>query len=192
MVPRARIEALTDGIFAFAMTLLVINLVLPEAFEPASNADMLGALADLDSSLLAYVISFFVLGLRWMNQARDKGDPEQAGGLYLWAVLIQLFFITLMPFSTMVVGRYEGFAPSIWVYAANMILSALAAIAVSVTAERATAKRPAETGRFGLLVLIATALASTVVSLFSTDYAMLPYLGNAFTPVLQRWAGRLL
>lgn len=192
LVPKARIEALTDGVFAFAMTLLVINLVLPDDFRPQSDAELIAALRDLDGALIAYVVSFFVLGLRWMNQARDKGDPEMAGGLYLWAVLVHLFFITIMPFSTMVVGRYEGFAPAVWLYAANMILSALAAIALSVTAERATGKRPGETGRFGLLVLIATALASVLVSLFNTEFAMLPYLGNALTPFLQRWAGRLL
>jgi uncharacterized membrane protein len=182
---------LTDGIFGFAMTLLVVNLVLPQGFQPQSNRDLLVAIFTLDGSLLAYIISFFVLAFRWVNQARDKEDPDMATGAYVWASLIQLFFITTLPFSTMLIGRYEDFPAAIWVYAANMGLSALAALAVSVTAERATGKRPTETGRFALLVLIGTAILSVLVSFYSTRYAMYVYIINAFTPFVQRYAGRL-
>jgi uncharacterized membrane protein len=191
-IPKARVEALTDGIFAFAMTLLVINLDLPEAFRPGSDADLIAAIADLDGALIAYAISFFVLGFRWMAQARDKEDPDPARGIYLWAVLLHLFTITTMPFSTMVIGRFDDFPVAVWVYSANMSLSALASLAVSVTAERLTGRRSAETGRFALLVLIATAVLSIVISFYSTRMAMFAYLGNALTPFLQRWAGRLL
>lgn len=192
MIPQARLQALTDGIFGFAMTLLVVNLVLPEGFRPQSNRDLLHELFELDGSLLAYIISFFVLAFRWVNQARDKEDPEMATGAYVWANLTQLFFITTLPFSTMVIGRYEDFPAAIWVYSANMAASALASIAVSVTAERATGKRPKETGRFALLVLIGTAILSVLLSFYSTRYAMYVYILNALTPFLQRFAGRLL
>jgi hypothetical protein len=60
-----------------------------------------------------------------------------------------------------------------------------------VTAERATGKRPTETGRFALLVLIGTAILSVLVSFYSTRYAMYVYIINAFTPFVQRYAGRL-
>ena len=188
MIPQARLQALTDGIFGFAMTLLVVNLALPMTLQ--SNAELIAAIRGLDGPLLAYIISFFVLGFRWVNQARDKEDPETAAGAYLWANLISLFFITILPFSTMVLGRYEDFAAAIWVYSANMAASGLASIAVSVTAERATGKRPKDTGRFALLVLIGTAILSVLVSFYSTRYAMYVYIINAFVPFVQRW-GRL-
>ncbi len=190
-IPKARVEALTDGIFAFAMTLLVINLDLPDNFRPGSGAELLAAIADLDGALLAYAISFFVLGFRWMAQARDKEDPDPATGIYLWAVLVHLFTVTTMPFSTMVIGRFDDFPVAVWVYSANMIASALASFAVSVTAERLTGRRPQETGRFALMVLIGTAVLSIALSFYSTRIAMYAYLGNALTPFVQRWAGRL-
>jgi uncharacterized membrane protein len=191
-IPRARVEALTDGIFAFAMTLLVVNLAIPDGFRPDNDADLLHAIADLDGALFAYAISFFVLGFRWMAQARDKEDPESARGIYLWAILLHLFTITTVPFSTMVIGRFDDYPAAVWVYSANMGFSALAALAVSVTAERLTGRRPSETGRFALLVLIATALLAIVLSFHSTRIAMFAYLGNILTPFLQKWAGRLL
>jgi uncharacterized membrane protein len=192
-VPRDRLEALTDGVFGFALTLLVTSLVFPGDFAPKSNQDMIDALSDLDGSALAYLISFFMVGLRWMGQARVKDDPEMGSGIYLWAALIHLMFIAVLPFSTMLVGRWDEFPASVWVYSGNVALSALAAIAVSVTAERLTGKRPAaETGRFSLLVLAATAVLSVVISFWSTRWALTIYVLNLFTQVVQRWAGRLL
>jgi uncharacterized membrane protein len=193
-VPRARIEALTDGVFGFALTLLVTTLVLPAGFEPKSNREVIDTLLSLDGSVLAYLISFFMIGLRWMGQARVKVDPEMGSGIYLWAVLLQLMFIAVLPFSTMLIGRWDAqFPASIWVYSGNVALAALAAIAVSVTGERLTGQRPAvETGRFSLLVLVATAILSVVISFWSTRWALGVYAINLFTQFFQRWAGRLL
>ena len=193
-VPRDRIEALTDGVFGFALTLLVTTLVLPDGFAPKSNQDVIDALRDLDGSVLAYLISFFMIGLRWMGQAKVKVDPEMGSGIYLWAVLFQLMFIAVLPFSDMLIGRWDAeFPAAIWVYSGNVALAALAAIAISVTGERLTGQRPAaETGRFGLLVLVGTAILSIVISFWSTRLALGVYAINIFTQIFQRWAGRLL
>ena len=190
MIPKGRLDALTDGVFAFAMTLLVLNLALPEGFRPANDGDLIAALRDLDGSFIAYVVSFFVLGLRWMGQARTKEDPEIGSGGYAWAVLIHLFFITLLPFSTMLVGRYDNFAPAIWIYAANMVASSLAALRISILAERETGRRPRHTGRVDLTVLAVSALASAAVSLVSPRMAMWAYALNAATPLVRKWTGR--
>ena len=77
MVPKARLDALTDGVFAFAMTLLVLDLRLPEDFHPSSAAELLDRLAGLGLQALAYVISFVVLALRWLALAQTRGAPEQ-------------------------------------------------------------------------------------------------------------------
>ena len=46
-IPTSRLEALTDGVFAFAMTLLVVNIELPQGFDPKTNREFLAKLADL-------------------------------------------------------------------------------------------------------------------------------------------------
>lgn len=190
MIPRGRLEALTDGVFAFAMTLLVINLELPDGFRPTSPADLLAALRDLDGALIAYVVSFFVLSVRWLGQVSVREVPEAASGAYAWAVLTHLFFITLVPFSTMLVGRYPELWPAIWVYAANMILSALMSIRISILAERETGQRPAHTGRVDLAVLIASALLSAAIALVHPPSAMWAYFLNFAAPLVSRWIGK--
>jgi len=121
-ISKDRLDALTDGVFAFAMTLLVVNLDLPENFHPSSAAELISALLGLGGTLIAYVVTFLVLATFWLGRARTKEEPESARGAYAWSVLFHLFFVTLLPFSMIVAGRYN-LAPAIWVYGANMILS---------------------------------------------------------------------
>jgi uncharacterized membrane protein len=196
MIPKGRIEALTDGIFGFAMTLLVTSLVIPDTLQLTSNAELLNVLSGLDSSLLAYAISFVVLGVRWAGQAGARGVPDEVGGVYLWSVLIHLFFITTMPFSTMLIGRFGDLPAAVWVYSANMALAAMASLATSFVAEHDSGQKPDRTGRIDLVVLIASAILSVIVSFFEPRYAMFAYFLNFAKPLVARllpehWRERL-
>jgi TMEM175 potassium channel family protein len=134
-ISKGRLDALTDGVFAFAMTLLVVNLDLPEDFHPSSAEELISALLGLGGTLIAYVITFLVLATFWLGRARTKEEPESASGAYAWSVLFHLFFVTLLPFSMIVAGRYN-LAPAIWIYGANMILLALTAFGFTLAVER--------------------------------------------------------
>ena len=125
-ISKGRLDALTDGVFAFAMTLLVVNLELPRDFHPTSAAELISALLGLGDTFVAYVITFLVLATFWLARARTKEEPESANGAYAWSLLCHLFLVTLLPFSMIVAGRYD-LAPAIWVYGTNMILLALTA-----------------------------------------------------------------
>ena len=57
-ISKGRLDALTDGVFAFAMTLLVVNFDLPEDFHPTSAAELIFALLGLGDTFIAYVVSF--------------------------------------------------------------------------------------------------------------------------------------
>ncbi|MDP2796596.1 MAG: TMEM175 family protein [Methanoregula sp.] len=107
-----RIEALTDGVFAFAMTLLVTSMILPHAADaPALTAA--GALTLLIPNFIHYVIAFFVLAAFWtahhlqFNQVRFISRP------FLKLNIIGLFFVTLVPFTTSFVGDYPDTLASI-------------------------------------------------------------------------------
>ncbi len=187
-VPRERLDALTDGVFAFAMTLLVLNLELPDDFSPTSAAELLGALGDLRSGFFSYVISFVVLAVFWYGQASNRNRPEAAGGAHFWAVLALLFFTTVLPFSTQVVGRY-GLAPAVWLYAANMVLLSVSALAIANIAEKETGEVRSRSGRGDLFLLMASALLSVVISFFSAEHAMFAYLLNFAKPLVNKWVG---
>lgn len=186
-----RLDALTDGVFAFAMTLLVINLEFPDDFDPKTNADLVAALRNLSDALLVYVISFVVLATRWIGQARIRPRAETVGGGHAWWVLLHLFFITLVPFSTLVVGRYD-FPIAVILYGANMGLAALVALRISFIEEGETRQRPAETGRIDLIVLAGTAGLSIVLSLFGIHDAMWAYMLNFAAPMIGRRFPRLV
>jgi uncharacterized membrane protein len=118
-----RIESLTDGVFAFAMTLLVTSMILPHAADaPALTAA--GALILLIPDFVHYVIAFFILAAFWtahhlqFNQIRFITRP------FLSLNIIGLFFVTLVPFTTSFVGDYPDTLASI-VFELNLMVLGL-------------------------------------------------------------------
>ena len=189
-ISKGRLDALTDGVFAFAMTLLVVNLDLPEDFHPSSAAELIAALLDLGGTLIAYVVTFLVLASFWLGRARTKEEPESASGAYAWSLLFHLFFVTLLPFSMIVAGRYN-LAPAIWVYGANMIFLALTAIGITFVIERDIQRRLVPSGRPEYGVLIASAILSMAIGFYSPESAMYAYFLNLASPLARRWTERV-
>lgn len=186
-IPRSRLDSLTDGVFAFAMTLLVINIELPEGFHPATNREFLAKLSGLSDTFTAYLITFFVLIGFWFGRAQEIGEPDMASPAYARATLLHLLGVTFLPFSMLAVSRYD-LAAAVWIYGANMIWLAVTALAISRIAERDSGRAGvSETeGRVKLGVLIASAVLSMLASLYSPDYAMLLYLLVIASPLVER------
>jgi uncharacterized membrane protein len=184
-IPKDRLDALTDGVFAFAMTLLVVNIELPEGFHPNSNQEFLDRLSGLSDTFIAYLITFFVLVSFWFGRAKENAEPEMASGAYVWAVLLHLLSVTFLPFSMLAVGRYDV-SGAIWIYGANMILLAVTALVISLIAERDSGRMGLPKGRVELGILIASAVLSIITSLFAPDDAMLLYLLNLASPFVAR------
>jgi uncharacterized membrane protein len=186
-IAKGRLDATTDGVFAFAMTLLVVNLDLPEGFNPTTSDELLAALARLEDTFIAYIVTFLVLALFWLGRARTKEEPETASGAYAWTVLLHLFFVTLLPFSMIVAGRYD-LVPAIWIYGGNLILLALTAIAITFVIERDTGRRLVASGRVEFSLLIASALLSMAIGVIAPDRAMYAYFLNFAAPLVRRWS----
>jgi uncharacterized membrane protein len=186
-VSKQRLDALTDGVFAFAMTLLVINLDFPDGAQASDAGQLITMLARLQDNLLVYVISFVVLGARWIRNAKDHGSDLWCSYSYAWAVIIHLFFVTLVPFSTKLVGLYGDLWPAICIYAANTICAALASrrAADILAAQEKTPKALLE-DRLDLMVLIATALLSCAIAFIAPRYSMYAYMLNAMSPFFHR------
>lgn len=181
--PKTRVDALTDGIFAFAMTLLVVDIRVPEAAEITSSAGLWQQLVHQSPQLLAYVISFFVLGALWQNVTALRHDTEEVAGSTLQIWLWYLLFVTMVPFSSALVGRYGQFPPAVWVYGANMMALGVLAIPLHRLEVPAELRAHARRGERRMLLFIASAVASVLVSLVAPHYAMLAYLLNALARV---------
>lgn len=99
-----RLEALTDGIFAFAMTLLVTSLILPRsAFVTDTSAQ---ALFTLIPDFYHYIIAFFILAAFWMAHHRQFSHVKYLNPRFVTLSIIGLFLVTLVPFSTSFIGDY--------------------------------------------------------------------------------------
>jgi len=178
MIPKSRLDALTDGVFAVAMTLLVIDLRLPEDFHPKDAAELLHRLTEIWNQVLVYAMSFYVVGLRWTGVVQLAPRGEDVSEQYTRWALVHLLLITFVPFTTMVVGRYVSLAPAIWLYATNTILFALVALRMIALAEKDHPSGTKLDHRLGLIVLIGASVLTIVVSFFVPRWAMLAYLAN--------------
>lgn len=115
-----RLEALSDGIFAFAMTLLVLNLKPP---SPGLSTDqLLSALAGLGPGILCYAISFALLGVYWSGQAAQYQYVRKVDQAYTWITIGFLAIVVLVPFSTSLLSEYPDSLIAIWAYGANLVL----------------------------------------------------------------------
>jgi len=113
----SRIVSFSDGVFAIAITLLVLGLTVPE-----HSTDLTQALLDNHNDLLAYAISFAVLGKYWLSHHRFFSILERFDGTLMGLNLLYLAFIALVPFTSGVLGDYDNNTAAIVLYAINMIL----------------------------------------------------------------------
>lgn len=131
-----RIEALTDGIYAVAMTLLVIDLKVPDPHALASVDDLEPALAALLPKAGSWIISFFVLAMFWMGHHRLFQHVRVVDRSLLWRNLQQLMLVSLLPFSASLLGEYATTRVAQYVYNANMIGLSLLGVAQLVHVRR--------------------------------------------------------
>jgi uncharacterized membrane protein len=126
-----RIAALTDGIYSVAMTLLVIDLKLPDGIELRDSRELAHALIALEPKLTTWANSFFVLVLFYMANLRSMRSLRALDGPLAVLYMVQLALVSLMPFSTALIGEYRPVLLSQVVYSLNM--GALAVISLMVS-----------------------------------------------------------
>jgi uncharacterized membrane protein len=97
MYPKNRLEALTDGIFAVAMTILVLDLRIPDdSAVGANDASFYQALLALSPKFLPYLLSFYVLGVNWLSliKARSRGFTSHPAATVIYAASIGVMALT--------------------------------------------------------------------------------------------------
>jgi uncharacterized membrane protein len=101
----ARLLALSDGVFAFAMTLLVVQLLVPQ-LGPGQAGQLGAKLLDQMPSYVSYLISFAVISIYWYSHHRLFRYVRRWDVWLIALNLGALLFIAVMPFPTVIVGRY--------------------------------------------------------------------------------------
>ncbi len=124
-----RLAALSDGVFAVAMTLLVLDLRAPAAEAIHGEADLVAALVGLTPRLIAYLMSFLTLGIFWVGQQTQFNHLARADRDLAWINLGFLFTVTLMPFSTSLLAEFIATRTAFLVYWLNILLLGLLLLA---------------------------------------------------------------
>ena len=121
----SRLAALSDGIFAFAMTLLVLNLRVPDA-APVHNEGELGhALLRLAPSILTCVMTFLTLGVFWVGQQTQLSALRSADRDVAWLHIGFMFAVVLTPFSTALLASFITYRLAILIYWGNIVFLGL-------------------------------------------------------------------
>jgi uncharacterized membrane protein len=137
-----RIAALSDGIFAFAMTVLVLEIHIPEKIDIHSEAELWAGLAALGPRIITWLMSLMTLGIFWVGQQTQINQLSRTDRNVSWLHFVFLAVITVLPFSTRLLAEFINFRTAFLIYWLNILLAGLALLVSWICAERAGLVRP--------------------------------------------------
>ena len=194
-----RLLTLSDGVVAIALTLLVLQLKVPSLAEvdKTSAARLASALADETSQFVSYVISFYVIAQFWLAHHRVFRRVAGHGENLAWWNFAFLFTITVMPFTSNLLGDYPDNPLAVDIFALNLLIASLTTSAILVFGRHrwlvepdpdplATRAIRVRTAAIAIVVLI-----SIAVAWVSTSTAKYIWILIAIAPWLaRRWLAR--
>ena len=132
-----RLEAISDGIFAVGMTLLVLGLAVPAVNAVRTEGDLVSQLRDLVPALVTYFMSFLTLGIFWVGQQTQLSQVRRANRAYTWIHLLFLLAVTMVPFTTQLLARFHWSRTALFVYWLNILVLGTVLLVGSEYAARA-------------------------------------------------------
>lgn len=175
---RDRIVNLSDGVFAIALTLLVLDIRVPNIRESVVGSELPGVLLSLWPNYLGYVLSFVVISTFWIIHHSIFRTIRAYDRTLLYLNLLFLMFVAFVPFPTSLLGEYGDHQLPVAIYAATLAVGRLLLTAIHwYTARNARLLDESQdptTVRFLLirgLTIPAVYLLSIVISFFSVQAA---------------------
>ena len=169
-----RIEAFSDGVFAIVVTLLVLELRVPELVTTFTNADALNALYNMLPKFTGFIVSFVVIAIYWVNHHQLFQSLEYADRPLLWYNNFLLFWMCFIPFPTALIGEYPLKMVPVMLFGTVMTLAGISfnmmvrhcmkADLFKKTIPRSRLNKSAKRGSIGPVVYFA----SIIAALFST------------------------
>jgi uncharacterized membrane protein len=125
LLGKHRVEALADGLFAIVMTLLVLELKVPDLPRPVTDAQIVKEMAPLGRVFFSFVMTFVLASIFWMSQQTILTATRTLDRLGASLHLLAMMFVALLPFSTAMLGRYINTRFAYGLYFGNQALVAL-------------------------------------------------------------------
>ena len=190
MFSKARLDTLSDGIFGVAMTLLILDVRLPDDFHPRDGGELLQGLVRSLAEIPALRAELRRARLALAVECRGAHAREYVNREYVNWWLLYHFLITCVPFTTIVVGRFAHFAPAIWLYAGHTLLIALVGLRlVFITPHLEKGDHLRQRQISGLLLIVSSLLAIGL-SFVNSKVALWALALNFAAPLIRRWSYR--
>jgi uncharacterized membrane protein len=182
-ISRNRLESLVDGIFAFAMTLLVTGLVIPHLSKTEAETRLAVSIAAMHSELISFLVAFFVLASFWLKHNQQFHYIHRVDSGVMRITLFILACVVLLPFTTNASGDYSDVQIAVALFHINMFCLGLFFLIhwwyltrnpaiTSVT----ISSREAANGIWGSLITPAIAALGFAFSFVSPSWSMATYL----------------
>jgi uncharacterized membrane protein len=132
-----RIEALSDALFAFALTLTVLEVRVTARPTTMTEDELRAAVFHLGPRVLTYLLSFMTLGIFWVGQQTFLNHVRRSDRHLTWLLLAYLAVIALMPLSTGLLANYLTYRTALILYWLNILVAGLISLAAVHYGERA-------------------------------------------------------
>jgi uncharacterized membrane protein len=132
-----RVGALSDGLFAIAMTLIVLEIRVPDLGPGATDGAIATALGALAPRFVTYLLSFLTLGIFWNGQQTQLSYLARGNRDLAWLSLLFLAIVALFPFTTSLLAEYLESRLALGLYWLDIAFCGLALLAIWTYVERA-------------------------------------------------------
>ena len=126
--PNSRLEAFCDGVFAIALTLLIIDIKIPPTEKVNNTAEFWLALKHIAPSIFAFVLSFTIILITWVNHHNAVKLVHKTSNSFIYANGFLLLSVVFIPFPTSLMGEYiltDHAAPAVILYNSTLALQAI-------------------------------------------------------------------
>ena len=180
-----RIAALSDGIFAVAMTLLVLDLHTPELSEGATEAALAAALGALAPKGLVWILSAMTLGIFWLGQQAQLDNLKRSDRNFAWLSFLFLAVVSALPFSTRLLSEFIELRVALAVYWVNILACGAALYLCWNYAERAALTREDNEPALGRAIRRRIVIAQALYLAAAMIGMAKPIVGVALTIAIQ-------
>jgi uncharacterized membrane protein len=135
--PNSRLEAFCDAVFAIALTLLIIDIKIPSSEHIDSSAALWLALWKLKSSIFAFILSFTIILITWVNHHNALKLSNKSTTSFIYANGFLLLTVVFLPFPTSLMGEYlltSHASPAVILYDSLLALQAIGWILICLAA----------------------------------------------------------
>jgi uncharacterized membrane protein len=181
--PNSRLEAFCDGVFAIALTLLIIDIKIPSSVKIDTNNDFWLALKHILPSIFAFVLSFTVILITWVNHHGSLKLVNRSSASFIFANGFLLLTVVFLPFPTALLGEHlltDHSSPAVMLYVSTMAFQAVgwilltrAALKNQLTKDEKSALTIRENGKNGYFAFAIYSLCAIIAYWFPLTIAII-------------------